>query len=188
MLFFLPNRTVLRCSHMVTLTVCTFGCPLAVCAVMTLLAAPEAGRQVLTRIPAMTIFLTFKATQQIRDEKILVYGQVPDAQPLWWRWLAEREDVCIRRNVVTVFFDSYPAHAQNALITKFRGEAFMPTPANVVARSRFSAWAFFVHSTRMSPDRSFFTSLPLRLSPICLCEWQKGRACRWASQDSRKLR
>ena len=122
LLFFLPNRTVLRCSHMVTLTVCTFGCLLAVCAVVTLLAAPEAGRQVLTRIPAMTIFLTFKATQRIRDENIHMYGEVSDVQLLWWRWLAEHENVCISIDDGTILFNGDSSHAQNALIAKFRGD------------------------------------------------------------------
>ena len=48
-------------------------------------------------------YLTFKAMQRIRDEQIHVYGEVSDAQPLWWRWLAEREDVCICWNDVTIF-------------------------------------------------------------------------------------
>ena len=198
---------MLRCSHMATLTVCTFGCPLAVCAVVTLLAAPEAGRQVLTRIPDMTISLTFKATQRIRDEQIHVYGEVSDAQLLWWRRLAEREDVRITIDDVTILFNGDSSHAQNALIAKFRGDFLLiqvseiprtdhsfagvqrPVRRGLRAdtrqrRSRFSAWAFFAHSTRMSPDRSFFTSLTTPAIPNSRCEWQKGS---WQKKESIKF-
>ena len=41
----------------------------------------------------------------------------------------------------------------------------MPTPANVVARSRLSAWAFLTHSTNICPDRSFLVSLTVPAIP-----------------------
>ena len=62
------------------------------------------------------------ATQRIRDKQIHVYGEVSDAQLLWWRRLAEREDVRISIDDVTILLNGDSSHVQNALIAKFRGD------------------------------------------------------------------
>ena len=50
----------------------------------------------------------------------------------------------------------------------------MPTLASMVARSKLSAWAFFPHSMRICPERSFFMSLTAPAMPLIPFSIAKG--------------